>query len=851
MPSTRFEPAIRAPLMAPTLVAFVLGAAVQLQQAELSGWLIYASIVLIVPVAWALLAIKERASRKRSWRRPRVFFWPELPTWLVSSVLCLSAAAFSFSMVGLRASAFLAHQLAAEREGKDISVTGVVAAMPQRNEAGLRFRLDVESARDASGPVSLPPRIDLGWYSGVFGGAASTFELHRQPAEISAGERWQMTVRLKAPHGGSNPHGFDFELWMWEQGLQATGYVRAGPKDPAPLRLAQTWQHPVEVARQQVRDAILERVANPKLAGVIAALVVGDQRAIDRADWDIYRATGVAHLMSISGLHVTMFAWVAALCVGWLWRRSQRLCLAWPASSAGLVGGVLLAGLYAVFSGWGVPSQRTVLMLATVGLLRLSAKQWPWPHVWMLACALVVAVDPWALMQPGFWLSFVAVGVLFATDSGANKQALTGTSERFDGKFFDGPPLEKLAPLGGSVVRIATSVGAGLREQWVITIALTPLTLMLFGQVSVVGLAANVLAIPWVTLVVTPLAMGGVLIAPLWDAAAWAVQALAWYLQFLVQLPFATVSVAKSPLWAGTLGLIGASIVVCRLPWSARLLGVPLMLPVLLWQAPRPAMGQFELLVADIGQGNAVLVRTAGHALVFDAGPRFSRESDAGHRVVVPLLKALDVQVTTVMLSHRDIDHTGGALAVLAQQPQAALISSIEDAHELQAMRKATRCETGQHWQWDGVDFDVLRPLATDYSAGLKPNALSCVLRISNGVQSALLVGDIEQPQEAQLLASGQALKADVLLMPHHGSKTSSSEAFLDAVKPRIALVQAGYRNRFGHPAAPVLDRYAQRGIAVFDSPRCGAATWDSVRPQAVRCQRKEALRYWHHRPTG
>ena len=856
MPSTRFEPAIRAPLMAPALLAFVFGAAAQLQQAELFAWRFYASFVLLVPVGWALLAIKERASRKRSWRRPREFFWPELPTWLVSSVLCLSAAAFSFSVVGLRASAFLAHQLATEREGKDISVTGVVAAMPQRNEAGLRFRLDLESARDAHGPVELPPRIDLGWYSGLFGGAASTFELHRQPAEIHAGERWLMTVRLKAPHGGSNPFGFDFELWMWEQGLQATGYVRAGPKDPAPQRLAQTWQHPVEGARQHVRDAILARVVNPKLAGVIAALVVGDQNAIDRAGWDIYRATGVAHLMSISGLHVTMFAWVAAWGVGWLWRRSGRLCLIWPASSAGLVGGMLLAGVYAVFSGWGVPSQRTVLMLATVGVLRLSAKHWPWPHVWMLACALVVAVDPWALMQAGFWLSFVAVGVLFATDSGANKQALIGTTARFSSRFV-----------------------SGVREQWMITVALTPLTLLLFGHVSVVGLAANALAIPWVTLVVTPLAMGGALIAPLWDVAAWAVQALAWYLQILVQLPFATVSVAKSPMWAGTMGLLGALILTCRLPWSARFLGVPLMLPVLLWQTPRPAMGQFEILAADVGQGNAVLVRTARHALVFDAGPRFSRESDAGHRVVVPLLKALDVQVNTVMLSHRDIDHTGGALAVLAQQPQAELISSIEDAHELQAVRKATRCATGQHWQWDGVDFDVLRPLAADYNAGLKSNAMSCVLRISNGQQSALLVGDIEQPQEAQLIEAdkrfadgpplgeiaptgGSAahamagvgasrLKADVLLVPHHGSKTSSSEAFLDAVQPRIALVQTGYRNRFGHPAPPVLDRYVQRRIAVFDSPRCGAATWDSAHPKGVRCHRQEALRYWHHRPPG
>jgi competence protein ComEC len=312
-----------------------------------------------------------------------------------------------------------------------------------------------------------------------------------------------------------------------------------------------------------------------------------------------------------------------------------------------------------------------------------------------------------------------------------------------------------------------------------------------------------------------------------------------------------------------------------------RALGLPLLLPVLLWQAPRPAMGHFELLAADIGQGNAVIVRTARHVLVFDTGPRFSRESDAGHRVLVPLLRALDARVDVVMLSHRDADHTGGAQAVLAMQPQAALISSIEDEHELQAVRKASRCVAGQRWQWDGVDFEVLHPQAADYSAGNKSNAMSCVLRIDNGTHAALLAGDIELAQEARLVESngrrfaagpplGETvpsggsvvreatsvgvinLKADVLLVPHHGSKTSSSDAFLDAVQPQLALVQAGYRNRFGHPAAPVLARYAQRHIQVVDSVHCGAATWQSAQaqthPQTITCQRLEALRYWHHR---
>ena len=221
---------------------------------------------------------------------------------------------------------------------------------------------------------------------------------------------------------------------------------------------------------------------------------------------------------------------------------------------------------------------------------------------------------------------------------------------------------------------------------------------------------------------------------------------------------------------------------------------------------------QFELLAADIGQGNAVIVRTATHTLVYDSGPRYSPESDAGHRVLVPLLRALDERVDTLMLSHRDSDHTGGAAAVLAMQPQAALLSSIEDGHELQALRPSQRCAAGQRWQWDGVDFEVLHPSADDYQAANKSNAMSCVLRISNGAHTVLLAGDIEQAQEARLAQQGAALKADLLLVPHHGSKTSSSDAFLDAVRPSLAVVQAGYRNRFGHPAAPVLERYRAQG---------------------------------------
>ena len=784
----------------------MVGAALQLQQPRLWSWEIYAIGASVALAALcALLRLSVGAARLLG--------------------IALAATLLSAGVTGWRAASFTAAGLDPALEGRDVLVTGIVASLPHRDETGVRFRFQPESATLAGAPVRLPPHWILGWYGGPEPRADGGADLQRAPPELRPGDRWRFAARLKAPHGHVNPHGFDYELWLWEQGVQATGYVRAGPKDPPPQRVASTWRKPVEQARHHVRDAIFRQVEDARLAGVLAALVAGDQSAIERADWDVFRATGVAHLMSISGLHVTMFAWAAAALVGSLWRRSGALCLLWPAQHAGLAGGVVLAASYALFSGWGVPAQRTVCMLAVVSLLRLGARDWPWTWVWLLACAAVVAVDPWALTQAGFWLSFVAVGVLFATARPIGPVALPGPARR----------------LGRALLSM-------LREQWVVTVALTPLSLLLFGQVSVIGLLANLLAIPWVTLVVTPIGLAGVFVPALWRIAAVAVEWLSTLLELLASLPFATWSAPAPPLWAGAAGVAGGVLLAARLPPPMRLLGLPLLLPVLLWQAPRPAPGTFDVLAADVGQGNAVVVRTARHTLVYDAGPAYSRDADAGQRVLVPLLRARDEKVDTLVLSHRDADHTGGAVAVLRMQVGAGLLSSLEEAHPLQGLRRSERCRAGQHWTWDGVDFDVLHPAAADYAGAARPNALSCVLRVGNGQARVLLAGDVEKAQEAVLAQGAQALRSDLLLVPHHGSKTSSTEAFLDAVRPAAAVVQAGYRNRFGHPAADVVERYRARGNALESSPHCGAAAWHSSQPARVRCERESAPRYWHHR---
>lgn len=819
-PPPEFPPASASARATPCLCGLVIGSGCQLLQPQLWSAAAYGALAAAALVSAVVAA------------RLHTGLHSGLPRRLVVLVVAAGLAGIGgFAATGLRATAFARQALAPALEGQDLLLTGTVAAMPQLSALGTRFRFAPETAERDGVAVTVPPLLELGWWSAETGAA----DVSDAP-DLRAGQRWRLLVRLKAPHGSRNPHGFDYELRAWQQGVQALGSVRIDRASQTPRLLDDSaWRHPAERARQSVRDAVMARLAGAsaddadhagdrrRSAGVVAALVTGDQQAITQGDWDVFRATGVAHLMSISGLHVTMFAWLAAGAVGRGWRRSSRLCLRWPAPHAALAGGVALAAVYALFSGGGLPAQRTVLMLAIVAGLRLSGRRWPWPQAWLLAGAAAVALDPWALQEAGFWLSFVAVGVLFASGPASVDDAAEGRARWR-------APLRRL-----------------LREQLVVTFSLAPLSLLLFGQVSLTGLPANLLAIPWTTLVVTPLALLGVALHPLWDAAAWAVRLMELPLQGLAALPLASLSRPAAPMWVAACAVAGGALVCLPLPWRWRLLGVAPVLPALLWAPAAPVAGSFELLALDVGQGSAVLVRTAGHALLYDTGPRYNTDSDAGQRLVVPLLQSLGLRLDTVVLSHRDNDHAGGAQAVLRQQPQAALLSSIEPDHPLQQIRPATRCEAGQHWRWDGVDFSVLWPPAADYRPGATSNALSCVLRIASGGRAALLTGDIAEAEETRLLASGARLSADWLLVPHHGSRGSSGSRFLAAVSPDVALAQAGYRNRFGHPAADTLARYRQQGSPWLDTIHCGAAGWNSLVPATNVCERVREPHYWQH----
>ncbi len=893
-----------------TLAAWALawgaGIAAQLQQATLWSTAVYAAV--LVPSLVAALVLVGAIGVGRGAGVGRV------PVWLA---VAAAIAGTAFGTTGLRAGHRLAQALPAALEGQDLELTGVIASLPQRLAGGgWRFVLEVEAARQGDAAVAVPPRVSLAWYGGGGGGgrwAAGRDEaadveprppVHEVPA-LRAGERWRLPVRLRQPNGTLNPHGFDAELWWFEQGLRAVGSVRGAAGAAPPQRLASGQGQRVERARQALREAIEARIADPRTAGVVTALAVGDQAAIDGADWALFREAGVAHLMSISGLHVTMFSWLAGLVIGAVWRRHPRWPLRLPAPLAARWGGLASAAGYAMLAGFGVPAQRTLWMLATAVLLDAGGRRWPWPLVLLASGVVVSAVDPWALLQPGFWLSFVAVGLLLgSTPVQAAPSRAAGTA--VDSRAAEGeaslvacaagaalPGTAGTSPAGRAGVRdaaggAATLLREALRTQAVVTVGLTPLTLLFFHQVSVVGVVANLVAIPLVSLVVTPLALLGALLPWAWTLAAQAVAGLLLLLEVLVRVPGATWTVPAAPAWAGAAGLVAGALAVLPLPWRLRLAAVPLALPLLWPVVDRPPAGHFELLVADVGQGGAVLVRTHRHNLLYDAGPAYAPGSDAGERVLLPLLRALGVhRLDRLVLSHGDSDHVGGAAALQRALPIGLLVHSLAPGHPLVGASPAAPCGAGQRWQWDGVAFEILAPAAAAQAEtpGTKANARSCVLRIEGGGRSALLTGDIERAQELALVdahaapvaggglradrhdawgrgepadmppAAPMPLRSELVLVPHHGSRTSSSEPFLDAVAPRIAIAQAGYRNRFGHPAAAVVERYRRRGTEWHDSAACGAFRWPVARAGSGpgtrgECERERVRRYWHRAPS-
>jgi competence protein ComEC len=705
----------------------------------------------------------------------------------------------------LHAHLILGAALAPMLEGEDLVVEGVISGIPERLERGRRFEFQVERLEYAGEAQPLPGRIRLNWY-----GAAS---------DLAAGERWRLKVRLRRPHGFANPGGFDYEAWLYRKRLRATGHVR---NDALNRRLdgAPAGPH-LQGLRQRLGRGIADALDRRELHGIITALAIGDRQAIDRDQWEMFRRTGTSHLVAISGLHIGLVAGMVFFAMRWSWSRIGSLAVRCPAPHAAGIAATAAALAYAALAGFSIPTQRALIMVTVVMAALLMRRRRSLFHTLMTALLFVLLFDPLAVMDGGFWLSFCAVATI-----------LFGMSRRVG--------------VGGWWWRWG-------RLHALVTIGLAPVLVVLFQQLPLASPLANFVAVPWVSFGVVPLVLAGTLLLPVAPASGALLLTLAesslsllWPLITLISGIEALQWTQHAPrAWTVAAATVAAALLLAPRGLPGRWLALPWLLPALLLAPPAPAEGEFSLTLLDVGQGLAAVVRTREHVLVYDTGARFTPGFDAGSAVVLPYLRHQGIHtIDTLVISHDDIDHAGGAASLAGAIGVGRVIAGMPDAV---SEWRAEACVDADAWTWNGVHFEVLHP-ARD--AGLRGNDASCVVRVSNGGAAALLTGDIEARAEAMVLRARAAdLRADILVAPHHGSRTSSRDAFIAAVDPADVLFPAGYRNRFNHPHPEVVGRYRARGARLYFSAEHGAIMYTipaAGHYGAPVTWRQRRARYWH-----
>lgn len=717
------------------------------------------------------------------------------PRWLLTVLIFLIAVSAGFSRALLDARGH-ADPFTGET-GSEVVLDGRIASLPVSSGQAIRFLFDTSGAHGDR-------RIRVSWYG--------------TPAPPRPGETWRLTLRLRPARGFMNPGGFDYEGWLRQQGVWAVASVRTSRENRriAPARWGDAW---VDRIRLRIVEGFRERLDDGSFRGVLMALAVGYRAEIDDGQWNVFLATGTNHLMAISGLHIGLMAGLGFGATRLLWRCIPGAPLRVPAQRAAVPVALVTGFFYALLAGLSVPTQRALIMLCVaMTAVWLGRTGRPW-HVLSAALLAVLVLDPAAILGPGFWLSFAAVAVILLAVSGR--------------------------------VRAPSGLRAAVLIQGVVALGLTPLLLVHFNQTSLVAPAANLLAVPWVGLLVVPVTLSGaalvvihpVLGAPAVELASWLTGVIWLWLDLLAGLPFARWQAAR-PVWTLVFATLGILLTLAPRGFPGRVLAPVFCLPMLWSPAPVLPQGGYRLTLLDVGQGLAAVVQTRHHTLVFDTGPAFAGGLDTGNAVVVPFLRHQGVtRVDRLIISHGDNDHAGGADSVIERIP----VERVKGAWGLHQDRVPARaCERGTTWNWDGVEFRILHP-PPHWG---EDNISSCVLRVAGPGGSVLLPGDVDGLGEAVLLRyAGEALRSDVLVVPHHGASGASGNDFLEAVDPRLALVSAGFGNRFGHPHDDVRRRLARRAVPLRETAAEGAIHVDLLPGKPVHSPpgwRITARRYWH-----
>jgi competence protein ComEC len=676
-------------------------------------------------------------------------------------------------------------------EGQALRLRGTVLSVPQGSRDRLKFRFAPGQLETDQG-ARLPRLLELTWYDA--------------PEQVAAADTLDLEVKLRRPRGFANPGGHDNEARMLRDGVGGSGYVRSGQR-VGPAQRA-WFKHPVLLARARVAANIRATLGDRPSAGIVAGLSVGLQDAVSREQWLVLARSGTSHLMAISGLHIAM---VAAL-VAWLGGRIQRSRQLRGASGArrdaAVVAGALAAFAYSLLAGWSVPTQRTMVMIACAAAAVLLRRRLGVADGLGLCVIGVLLLDPLAPLAPGFWLSFGAVAAILYGATGH--------------------------------VRTPGFLQSYLLVQAVVTLGLVPVLAGSFGAVSLVSVLVNLYAIPLYTLLIVPAVLVASAVAIAADDAGavllhWTGRLieLTWPLIAVpASWPLATWSVARLDVvaWIGL--VIGTLAALSPLPRAGRAAGLAIVVTACLWRPPPLADGAARVTILDVGQGLSVVVETRRYALVYDAGPSFRTGSDTGQLVVVPYLRARGIRTLDhLVVSHDDNDHKGGAGSVLALLPTHTLSvgpSLPADAFsDAGAMLEMQTCQQGKGWTRDGVRFTWLHPGVGRYQ---RDNDSSCVLLVRAAEHSVLITGDIEAVAEQDLIAGGMIVPVEVVVAPHHGSRSSSTAAFVEATRPRWVVYAVGYRNRWNFPVPRVVERWEQHGARGLLTSRSGAITFD-LRP--------------------
>ncbi len=729
---------------------------------------------------------------------------PAAPLLILRHRACriVGCAGLAATLLALHLAYAQAHRPPVAMEGVDVRAEGRVVSLVEREAGRVRFEMVPERTEPWPEGALLPRRIRLSQYGGEV-----------MPA---AGERWRWTVRLKRPRGFSNPVRFDYEAWLAAEHIDATGYVRAAPP-PRRLTTGAGLAH----WRAGLSEAIAGALPRGRATAIIQALVVGDRRGFDDPLWELFRDTGTSHLMAISGLHVGMVAGLGVLLVGAWGRVAPGAGARLPRRDVALVTGLAAGAIYAALAGFALPTVRAILMLAMVAAALLLRRRVAGPRVLALAAVIILAIDPWAVLSAGFWLSFGAVALLFSV----------------------------LARRGPGVPG-----GMLLRTQLVVGIGMVPLTWLFFGQIAWVGIPANLIAIPVFSLVVIPAALLGTLLLGLWPAAGGLLlNLLSAMLDAILVALEAAAELGRStdlsaPLHGLPMWVPAAVVILLAIGRNGRVLAGLLVTATAIGPAALsdPASPSLRMTVFEVGQGTAVLLEVGERRLLYDTGPAWgSSGASAATFTVVPFLRERGItQLDRIIISHDDRDHSGGLPAVL----ETGCTARIEGGEPLAAVRNAGRCAVGDRWRWGDVRFTTLWPPRDGERTG---NAASCVLRVEVAGRSLLLAGDIEAAQEARLLERLRE-PVDVLLVPHHGSGGSSTPPFVAATAPRVAIFPVGHRNAYGFPDPAVVERYRCAGATVYRTGRDGALQMEIDADGTMRMTAwRDAHRRLYHEPGG